>query len=265
MATMHIEHHSRALARNHSFILILPEKMPPQFAARNPAYQRPPKTVVLLHGYTGSATDWLYHTPAASLAQKYNLAMVFADGDISFFLDREATGMKYGQYIGSELIQYLRDTFGIAASPEDVIIGGNSMGGFGAIRTALAYPENYGGAFGLSPALIIRTAADMTPETAPPMSNFAYYQETFGPLDQLLGSEKDPEFLVKRLKEQGKAIPRLFLACGTEDRLVTASRQFRDFLREQNVPVTYEEGSGIHNWDYWIGKFEPALKVLLDL
>lgn len=267
MATMHIEHHSHQLSRNHSFYLILPEKMPPQFTKENPHYDRPIKTLFLLHGYSGSSTDWLYHTPAANLAMKYNLAVVFVNGDISFYLDREATGMKYCAYVGEELPQYLRDTFGIAQGADDTLIGGNSMGGFGAIYTALAHSENFGGAFGLSSALIVNGLADRKPndDTSKDavFSNYSYYAETFGPLENVRSSDNNPEVLVKRLKAEGRKLPRLYMACGEEDFLINENREFHKFLVNEKVHVKYEEGHGVHDWEYWNKMFEPALKYLL--
>lgn len=267
MATMHVENYSQMMARNQSFYLILPGKLPPQMTAGNPAYEREVKTLFLLHGYSGSSTDWLYHTPAANLSMKYNLAVVFVNGDISFYLDREARGMQYASYIGKELPQYLRDTFGIAKGPEDTIIGGNSMGGFGAIHTSLLFPENFGGAFGLSSAYIINGLADgklLDGDDAVLFSNRAYYSETFGDLSNILESERNPEFLVKKLKEKGADIPKIYTACGTEDFLLKENRDFHEFLNIEGVINKYEEEKGIHDWEFWNKKFEPALKYLLD-
>lgn len=268
MATMHIEHHSQQMSRFQNFYLILPEKMPPQFASNNTHYKRPVKTLFLLHGYTGSATDWLYHTSAADLSMKYNLAIVFVNGENSFYLDREATGMKYCSYVGDEMPKYLRDTFGIAQGPEDTLICGNSMGGFGAIHTALAHPENFGGAIGLSSALIVNGLADRKPDDDTSgdavLSNYAYYAETFGPLDAVIESDNNPEVLVKKLKAEGKKLPKLYMACGEEDFLIKENRAFHDFLVNEDVSVKYEEGRGIHDWEYWNKMFEPGLKYMLD-
>jgi S-formylglutathione hydrolase FrmB len=116
----------------------LPPKTPPFFMKDNPYYQRERKVMVLLHGYTGDATDWLYNSAAADLSMRYNLAIVMPNGGISFYLDRKSTGRQYAKFIGEELIDYLRETFGLAMTKEDTLIGGVSMGGFGALHTGLA-------------------------------------------------------------------------------------------------------------------------------
>ena len=50
------------------------------------------------------------------------------------------------------------------------------------------------------------------------------------------------------------------MACGTEDFLLQRNREFHQFLQDQGVPHTYEEGPGIHDmrfWQEWAGKFIP--------
>lgn len=265
MSNLHVEHHALSLSRLTSFRLIFPDKLPPQLTAGNPHYDRPAKTLFLLHGYSGSSTDWLYHTPAANLAVKYNLAVVFPDGDVSFYVDGAATGRAYGTYVGVELPAFLHETFGLSMKPEDTVIGGNSMGGFGAMRTALAHPETFGGAFGLSSALIIHAAAglDQHVNDGTIMANKDYYVSCFGDLAKLEESDNNPEVLARRLAAEGKPLPKLYMACGSEDFLVKENRAFHEFLVGEGVPVKYVEFPGIHDWDFWNRAFEPALRYLI--
>ncbi|MBR3006110.1 MAG: hypothetical protein IKH68_05600, partial [Erysipelotrichaceae bacterium] len=155
MSILHVRFRAESLAQNGEFYMHLPPKTPPFFMKDNPYYQRERKVMVLLHGYTGDATDWLYNSAAADLSMRYNLAIVMPNGGISFYLDRKPTGRQYAKFIGEELIDYLRETFGLAMKKEDTLIGGVSMGGFGALHTGLAYPERFSGVMALSSALII--------------------------------------------------------------------------------------------------------------
>lgn len=265
MATMNIEHYSLSLSRASSFCLILPEKVHPQFIQGNPHYDRPAKTLFLLHGFSGSRTDWLYHTPAHEFSAKYNLAICFPDGGVSFFLDREATGAKYCTYVGSELPIYLRETFGLSAAPEDTLIGGNSMGGYGALHTALSFPENFGRVFALSSANIVDQVAQLRRETFENnmMANYDYYEEIFGAPSMVRGSDRDLKELVRTLKASGKKIPEIYMACGAQDFLLKESRSFHSFLQSEGIPVKYEEGDGIHDWNYWVPKAKAALEYFL--
>ena len=61
----------------------------------------------------------------------------------------------------------------------------------------------------------------------------------------------NPKWLVERLKEQGAELPKMYLACGTGDSLLEPGREMRDYLRQAGMDVTYEEGPGGHEWDFW--------------
>lgn len=55
-------------------------------------------------------------------------------------------------------------------------------------------------------------------------------------------------------------IPRIHMACGTEDFLLEVNRDYYAFLKENNVDVSYEEDPGSHEWDFW----EPILWQFLN-
>lgn len=268
MSTIHVEFRSNALTRPADFWMFLPEKPPVEIFGSNPHYSRSPKALILLHGYTGNSADWLYHSPAAEMSMKYNLAIVMPTGGISFYLDRPGTGNAYSRFVGEDLIDYLRSTFGIAACKEDTFIAGNSMGGFGALHTALAYPERYGCAMGLSSALVIHQVAGMKAshqvENRHVMADYAYYREIFGDPEKVLASTNNPETLIKELKARGQEIPRLFMACGTEDFLLEQNREFHRFLVDEQVPVKYVEDGGVHDWSFWNKMIEPAIQWALE-
>ena len=147
MSTHFVKFRSRALARNGEFYIHLPEKPEnlPIFLQGNPYYRRPAKTLILLHGYSGDCDDWLYNSAAADFSMRYNLAVVMPTGGLDFYVDKKATGRQNCKFIGEDLIKYLRDTFNLAQKREDTLIGGLSMGGYGALHTGLMYPETFGG------------------------------------------------------------------------------------------------------------------------
>lgn len=185
---------------------------------------------------------------------QYNLAVVMPTGGISFYLDRPGVGNVYGRFVGSDLPDDLQSTFALARDREDTIIAGNSMGGFGALHTALACPERFGCAIGPSSALVIYQVAERTPDGAlghpNVMADYAYYRETFGDPAGLLEGENNPETLVKKRKAEERELPRLFMACGTEDFLLEQNRALSRLLKDAGVPVTYVEDAGVHDWAF---------------
>jgi putative tributyrin esterase len=43
----------------------------------------------------------------------------------------------------------------------------------------------------------------------------------------------------------------LYQCCGTEDFLYDANHSFLEHARSTGLQVTYEEGSGEHEWGFW--------------
>ena len=255
---------SDALRRNASFSVYLPNDVAPEF--RTNCFERPTQTLFLLHGYTGTGDDWARDTSILSLASQFNLALVCPSGENSFYLDGAATGRKYETYVGRELVDYVRSTFGLSGRREDTFIGGISMGGFGAIHTGLAYPETFSKIISLSAALITHKVAAMKPG-APDldgMANYDYYRLMFGDPEKLLESRNNPETLVKDLMASGKELPGLYLAIGTEDFLYEDNQIFRRFLEKQGYPFEYHEGPGAHDFAFWNPHIESSIRWLLS-
>ena len=258
MAIIEVNFISKCLMRVVTFNEIIPvDKFGPQ--AEN-AEQKPLKTLYLLHGIFGNYTDWVNGTRIQAWAEANDLAVIMPSGENRFYLDDEKSGELYGEFIGKELVEFTRKLFPLSDKREDTFIAGLSMGGYGAIRNGLKYAENFGCVIGLSAALVHDTWKDA--DNSAPIFTFRrnYYESIFGEYDKVKGSDKDPKALLLKLKEEGRPVPKMYLCCGTEDGLVTANRDFRDFLNENGVDLTYVEGPGKHDWVFW----DTYIKKVLD-
>lgn len=217
----------------------------------NPYYKRATKNIYLLHGYSGCDIDWFVNAPLGDIANRFNVNFFLPNGDNSFYLNQPQTGFKYQDYVGEEFVNYTRKTFNLSDKREDTFIGGLSMGGFGSIHTALAYPETFSKVIALSSAIIIDGLKFFKKDMDNPMANYEYYAHTFGDLDEVLTSDNNPKVLVKKLKESGQTLPKFFMACGTEDFLIGPNTDFKTFLEEEKVDVEFHTAPGIHDFNFW--------------
>ena len=266
MASGRMEFHAESIMAHTNVSFVLPNDvfMP---EVRDPRhYERPTGSLILLHGLTGTDTDWLYGGLAQEMAIQYNLAIFMPAGNNSFYLDQGYPGMNYGQYVGEELPAYIKKTFGYCTSRESTLIGGLSMGGYGAIHTALAYPETFSGCVALSSALVVHEIAELGRRASEVMPR-DMVRDVFGDPETILLSDRNPEAQYLALRDTGKPLPRIYLACGTEDDLLQPNRDFRDFLlREgarEGTDLIYEEGPGKHNWFFWREYIDRGLAALL--
>ncbi len=248
MASGRMEFHAETIMQHANFSFVLPNDVNMEEVFDLSNYDRPTKTLILLHGLTGTDTDWLFGGVAQEMAIQYNLAVFMPTTGNSFYLDRGYPGGNFGSFVGEELPAYIRKVFGHAMTREDTLIGGLSMGGYGAIHTALDFPETFSACVALSSALRIYEFAAQEDTSVIPQPMI---EDIFGDVSKLVDSDRNPEVQLRRLKESGAPIPRLYLACGTEDALVRSNRQFRDFLKAEGADFAYDEGPGRHNWTFW--------------
>ncbi|MCR5656934.1 MAG: acetylesterase [Butyrivibrio sp.] len=264
MATGRLRYYSVAQMGQVDVSYVIPKDVPPMMTEGNKNFQRPMKTLYLLHGFSGNDCDWEYNGIAEDIAVNYNMAVIMISGGNNFYLDRKATGCQFGTFAGKEVVDFTRDLFGLSTKREDTLIGGLSMGGFGALHTGLAYPETFGGIVALSSALIIHEIKDMKEDFADMMANYDYYREVFGDLHTIEESDNNPEVLYTKLKEAGAKIPPIYMAIGTEDFLYQNNQITRKFFEDNNANFKYEEGPGIHDWKFWNAYITRGLDWVLE-
>lgn len=229
----------------------------------NPHYKRSTKNIYLLHGYSGADTDWFTNAPLGDLANQYNVNFFMPCGDNSFYLNQEATGFKYADYVGEEFISYTRKTFGLSCDREDTYVGGLSMGGFGALHTGLMFPETFSRILAFSSALLVDGLKNMKPGDSNPVANYAYYAQMFGDLSKLETSDNNPKVLAKRIVDSNAKAPLIYMACGTEDFLIEPNRNMNEYLTSIGIPVTFFAGPGIHDFNFWRAQLKAALEWAL--
>jgi enterochelin esterase family protein len=76
-----------------------------------------------------------------------------------------------------------------------------------------------------------------------------------------LGDNLDEQFPGLDAKAAQK-IKLLWIACGTEDRLIAANRKFREWIKGKGISEVEVETPGMHTWMVWrrnLAAFAPLL------
>ena len=79
----------------------------------------------------------------------------------------------------------------------------------------------------------------------------SFLESVLGDLSRIKDCEINPEWIAENMKKDGIPFPHMYLACGLDDPLLPPNRKFRDTMQKLGVDVTYEEGPGAHEWDFW--------------
>ena len=241
---------SQSLYRTVPVSVILPaDKIPlPGAPVRE---NRPFRTLYLLHGIIGSHIDWINGTNIQRWAEERDLAVVMPAGENMFYIDHEASHNFYGEFIGKELVELTRKIFPLSDKREETFIAGLSMGGYGALRNGLKYHETFGCIAGLSSAALVEGIDLPTDDVETVIDSRTFAESIFGDLSGVEQSDKNPVWLARKLAEEQAPLPDIYMACGLEDFLLEKNRKLKDDLLGIGCQVTYEEGPGGHEWDFW--------------
>ncbi|MGI6214911.1 MAG: alpha/beta hydrolase [Christensenellales bacterium] len=229
MAFLKCTHYAKTLSMNRDFYAVIPENG-----------KAPYKTVYLLHGLSDNATCWTRYTSCERYAKANELALIMPDGDRSFYTDMKK-GFKYYSYITEELITQCERLFpALSQKKEDRFIAGLSMGGYGAIKAALA-----SGLF--SKCAAFSSAIDM-PRRMREKDRQKMFEDIFGSLEEYENSINDIYFTAENISFEK---PEIFMSCGTEDKLYKENADFYNHLLSLNYDVTFLKQTGGHTWDNW--------------
>ncbi len=242
MAIIQCSFTAMSLHRPFKFVAVLPgDDMFPQ-----PGPMKPLKTLYLLHGYTGCSMDWFKSSEIGELSNLNNLAIIMPEGDNHFYVDDNGRLDMYSQLIGKELVEFTRRVFPLSTKREDTIIGGISMGGFGALINGMRHHETFGHIVAISPALVKDDIAQSTDEPNPIGATRGFFASVFGDLAKYPESENEPSVLAARLKAEGVEFPSIYMATGRNDFLVHPARELHEALTKLGVKHRYFEGPGTH-------------------
>ena len=264
MAILNCDYFSVARKGFISFNVFLPVDPPPVGLEPVKYVGGPFPTVYLLHGYSANRNSWLGNEKVMELATKYGYAVVMPDSTNSFYLDHEDTGELFGEFIGRELVDISRKMFPLSDQRDETVLAGISMGGFGAIRNGLKYADTFGAIIAHSSALITNEVAAMQPGSGNAIAPYGYYRHTFGNLGTLIGSDKDPQSLAKKCLQNGDAIPRLFIACGSEDFLYPQNCEYHKYLDSIGYPHEWWVQPGIHDFEFWNKSMQASMDWLMN-
>ena len=243
---------SDILAMDTALNVILPHDRPFE-----PEY-KPAKVLYLLHGLGDNADAWTRYTNIERYAREYKLAVIMPEVQRSFYLDMEY-GLKYFSYITDELPQICGQMFGISQKREDTFVAGLSMGGYGAMKCGLAYPEKYAGCASFSGALDINVVVGEHLNDV----NKKQLQSAFGMELEVKDSDNLDYLAEETAKLSAGQRPKIYISCGRQDFLYKDNAKFNLLLAKLGIEREYMECDGDHEWGFWDNSIQCVLKYFL--
>jgi S-formylglutathione hydrolase FrmB len=256
MALIECQFYSQVLGLMSSMSVLLPDPPAPDAAGTLTNERRPYPTLYLLHGMSDDHSVWPRRTSIERYVSGLNLAVVMPAVQRSFYTNT-VTGQRYWTFISEEVPALARHFFPLSTRREENYVAGLSMGGYGAFKLALAFPDRYAAAASLSGALDVVARAQADAE-----AGIDELKHIFGPIDSLVGSGDDLFALAQRLSEERGPRPQLYQWCGTEDFLYADNVRFHEHAKTLGLDLLYEEGPGGHTWACWDTQIQRVLAWL---
>lgn len=217
----------------------------------------------LLHGLSGHYTNWLEKTKLLDDALYFNLIIVTPEGNDGWYTDSATIAAdKYESFILKELIPDVESRFRTVETREGRAIAGLSMGGYGALKFGVKYPEKFSFVASMSGALDAAARTEADPRFAWEYLR-ASIMQTFGAPGSPTRAANDLHNLVRNFPAARLAsLPFIYLDCGTEDGLFATNRELANILLERKIPHEFRQLPGKHNWEYWGAQVQEVLRVI---
>ena len=162
--------------------------------------------------------------------------------------------------VTKDLVSHVESTYRVVPGRKGRGLLGVSMGGYAALHIAFDQP-------GLVAAVATHSA--MLLERIPSADqgagrwHMAAFNKVFGdPIDPALWAENDP--LAQAKKVDPKAVPALYMDCGSEDRygLAYGHRDLHRILEERGIAHEFELAPGDHGYEFVRARLEKSLRFL---
>lgn len=231
--------------------------LPADYATSSKRYP----VLYLLHGLTGNENDWWERSKLTDYAGRYHLIIVTPGvGDSWYANSAGDPAARYEDAVIKDLIPHIDAQYRTLAKREGRAIAGLSMGGLGALKFALRYPEMFAFAASFSGAFDVPLTATLGKKPSARM---------LGELRKVFGNEKsqtrrdnDLFALARQEPPQGTPFPYLYVSTGKSDPLpqvADSNPRFAEAMRTRKLKHEYHERPGTHDWKFWDSEIELML------
>jgi S-formylglutathione hydrolase FrmB len=185
--------------------------------------------------------------------------IVTPGADRSFYINSRDGKVRYEDFFIREFLPFIESHYRIQAQRRYRGITGISMGGYGALRFALRYPQLFGSVSAHSAALVAKLPEVQS--SNPQGEALARVMgAAFGtPFDRAFWSHNNPFALV----EEGARLMgmKIYFDCGTEDQFGfdAGAQAFHDLLAAKKIPHEFHLYPGGHDWTYFAEHFPTSL------
>ena len=241
MALLTVDFHTKSLARRTRMDVFIPSlNLGGALSNQDPNYYQNSKEtyplIIFLHGFGDNEKAWQMNTQILKICEDKKIAACFINGENKWFHNMGPIE-NYYFLVEEEVTDFLYGNFSCLSKEKPLVIAGVSMGGYAALYHYIKNVDKYAACVALSPAI----RPDRLDESK------------FGTLRDLF------------LESKGKDL-NVYLSVGECDFIIESSREFNEFLVENNLGVEYKFiPNRDHSWYTWAQEIFPVIEYLENI
>jgi S-formylglutathione hydrolase FrmB len=188
--------------------------------------------------------------------------VVAPEGRSSFYINSADGRVRYSDFFVREFIPYIEAHYSIRRERSARAISGVSMGGYGALRFAFAYPELFSSVSAQSAAIIIASPQETTAAMHAGTQLSGMLGAVFGnPIDVAHWDQNSLFVLAKQNRVRMKGLS-IYFNCGREDEFgfEKGAAELDRQLQAESIKHEFHLYPGNHSAAYFLAHFGETLK-----
>ena len=241
--------------------------LPPDYETSQRRYP----VVYLLHGFSDNDMGWIQFGEANRTAdvgiasgEIPPMIIVMPDGGVTWYTNDYKGKEPWADMFIKEFIPYIDATYRTRPKKEFRGISGLSMGGYGALQTAMRNPDTFAACAAFSSGVFTKEEITNLDDD----SYQRYFKNIFG--KDLKGEDRynkqwqafDPLTLLNSVPFEKLKSIRWYLDCGDDDFLYRGNSALHVRMRNMKLPHEYRVRNGSHSWSYWRSGLKDALAFI---
>ena len=245
-------------------------QLPANYAMAKDAHGQVARYPVLyfLHGL-GDNEQTLFKTGGWTLIEDLrerqtisNFLIVAPEGRNSFYINSADGKDRYSDFFLQEFMPFIEKKYRIKPGRAGRAIGGISMGGFGALRMAFAYPKLFSSVSAQAPALILDSPRNINAAARSGSPVVRALTGVFGnPIDVAHWDANNPFLLAKKNREALRNLA-IYFNCGQNDDygFEKGAAALDKQLTEEHIQHEYHSYTGDHSLAYFLSHLGETME-----
>jgi S-formylglutathione hydrolase FrmB len=245
-------------------------QLPTNYATAKDAHGQLARYPVLyfLHGL-GDNEQTLFKTGGWTLIEDLrerqkigNFFVVAPEGRTSFYINSADGKDRYSDFFLHEFMPFVEKKYRVKPGRAGRAIGGISMGGYGALRMAFAYPQLFSSVSAQSPALILESPKNINAAARSGSPVVRALTGVFGnPINVAHWDANNPFLLAKKNRESLRNLA-IYFNCGKTDDygFEKGAAALDKQLTEEHIQHEYHSYSGDHSLTYFLSHLGETME-----